>query len=333
MVIEDCTIPNNGITLNYRLNMENSLLNSFNYLLSCVKSHTNVDINKIKNGLKKPQKQYKYSGLLYAYHEQLKTALIKKNNARIKLLLNSIDNALKVNEHLEITPIFGEVFTETDIDCILMTAGTEYEKNYLTRYDVKRPSDALFSESKRSINKALTVLAEIAPDFFEETQLLISNILICHSKKMHGGTVFNTYGYIYLREFLPEYHWTKYLEGIVHETAHHLLYLLWFTKPILQPGTENEVYFSPLQRGKRPISGVYHAMFVLARICHIFNKISKLAIFQDDIKKIRYDYNNAGNVDTFTDKFNLAYHVVKENAALTTFGQQILDKCYEIAHC
>ena len=59
MAIEDCIIPNNRKTLDYRLNMENSLLNSFKYLLNCSKRRTKIDVDKITSYLQVPKEKYK----------------------------------------------------------------------------------------------------------------------------------------------------------------------------------------------------------------------------------------------------------------------------------
>ena len=58
-------------------------------------------------------------------------------------------------------------------------------------------------------------------------------------------------------------HWSRLAEHIIHEAAHNLLYQLWYQEPIIT--SDDGVFYTPFRKDERPISGVYHAMFVLAR--------------------------------------------------------------------
>ena len=158
----------------------------------------------------------------------------------------------------------------------------------------------------------------------------IDKFLICRSKKMHGGSCFNTYGYICLRQLEPSYHWTKYLEGIVHETAHHSLFAIWFAQPILEKEAAAEYYYSPLRNELRPINGVFHAMYVLARVVRIFNILKKHKEYLEDLEKVKYNFNNAKNNTSFEKKFDDAYEIVKNNAKLTPFGKKFLSEIKQL---
>src|SRR5206468_121331 len=65
-----------------------------------------------------------------------------------------------------------------------------------------------------------------------------------------------------------------YLEHIVHECAHQHLFALQLIDPVVL-NDKNELFDAPIRLQKRPMDGIFHACFVLARMVRCFNKTNQ----------------------------------------------------------
>lgn len=95
--------------------------------------------------------------------------------------------------------------------------------------------------------------------------------------KLFDGTVRGfsyqaAYGNIYIR--LPketDLPTAYYLEHIVHECAHQHLFALQLIDPVVL-NHKDELFDAPIRKQKRPMDGIFHACFVLARMVRCFRK-------------------------------------------------------------
>ena len=168
---------------------------------------------------------------------------------------------------------------------------------------------------------------------FEELSAILDYIWVVKTKHMNAGVSFETYGIVYIRELHEGEHWTRILEHLVHEAGHLYLYAVMTIDPIFDTSqSHNASYSSPFRIADRPLGGIYHAMFVLARTIYIFNLFKKHAVYQKYSKHIKTSYNEQGNDDDFITKFNQTYQIIKDNAHLTSLGTLILNNCADLVH-
>lgn len=138
--------------------------------------------------------------------------------------------------------------------------------------------------------------------------------------KIFDGTVRGfsyqaAYGNIYIRSAQQSDNTIAYyLEHIVHECAHQHLFALQLIDPIII-NNKNELFDAPIRMQKRPMDGIFHACFVLARMVRCFQRTK--SEFEHDINQ------------TFLEKidawFNKSYETVKEHAKLTDKGRQLFN--------
>lgn len=106
----------------------------------------------------------------------------------------------------------------------------------------------------------------------------------------------------------------------MHESSHLHLYTIMGEDPIfLNEGSE--LFTSPLRPDMRPMMGIFHATFVLARIAQAFRQYT--VVYPSD--------ECAKGVLKKTEKsFSEGYEIVKNNAKLTSIGNDIsnsLENC------
>ncbi len=110
-------------------------------------------------------------------------------------------------------------------------------------------------------------------------------------------------------------------EALAHETAHALLFGLAEGQPLTTNG-RTERYASPLRADPRPIEGIVHATFVLARMSHCLQQLlgsGALAPAERDAAARQIRLNTARFVDGLA--------TVDAHALLTDQGRAIIDEC------
>lgn len=154
----------------------------------------------------------------------------------------------------------------------------------------------------------------------------LSHIILFDGKGITGGSSTRNVGAIYIRvplqkkekessklESLPDF--IYYLEQIIHETAHlHLDMLMEFDGLILND--VEETYESPIRIDLRPMRGVFHATYVLARLLYVFNTIK----FHD----IEFDEIRINRLKVIFELLGVGINSIKRDAKLSFYGKKIL---------
>lgn len=112
-------------------------------------------------------------------------------------------------------------------------------------------------------------------------------------------------------------------ETLVHESAHSLLFSLSCNDyRVLNPSTE--LHKSPLRIDPRPLDGIYHAAFVLARM-HGF--LAEVALHPETSTTMRKEALNV--LEERRKNFLDGHSVLIEHAKFTQIGKDLLDDAFE----
>lgn len=119
---------------------------------------------------------------------------------------------------------------------------------------------------------SLDLLKTLDPSLFLEMKSYVSRIKFFSSDALNSVTSPRYFGAIYMRlPFTEEDPETFFLDTLVHETSHLHLFAI-IDRNILILNDEQDLYSSPLKKDKRPMVGVFHAVFVLARMVRILRR-------------------------------------------------------------
>ena len=180
----------------------------------------------------------------------------------------------------------------------------------------------LFINNARSAEQALTILKSYAPDIYDESYIFLNHILFINGQGIKAGSSVNALGLMYI-----EQHFVTTLEDmidmIVHESAHQYLHALSYLDEIVT-NAPDERYEAPLRQDKRPLIGIYHAVFVLARITYVFKQIlnNPLSLLDD---KVIID-----KINHYTLRYNLGLKTVLEHGRLTPIGADIINSTHKL---
>ncbi|MEZ8695139.1 HEXXH motif-containing putative peptide modification protein [Vibrio splendidus] len=234
---------------------------------------------------------------------------------------------------IEIVP-FGkryQVFTNKVLQSLIAEDHLECYGEFLVERNqgITTPNSEQFQYTQKEVQKCLSHIESSCPALYEEINTVISQIHIMSSPHVNAGSYLSMLGMFNIRYLKSDVeHWSRLAEHIIHESAHNLLYQLWYQEPIIT--SDDGVFYTPFRKDERPISGVYHAMFVLARTIYGFNQLlsnSDIEFKQTDISS---HYNEANNEKIFTEKFFQTVEVIEYSGRVTPFGQKIMSDCINL---
>jgi hypothetical protein len=211
------------------------------------------------------------------------------------------------------------------------TEFTEDEEAGLRRSFV---SDSLFDEqighltggkerqSRAQFERALSILRRHAPTTFAEIEAHISEFVPALGKpargmEFDGCSSLERWGSILINASLAKTD-LELCEMIAHEASHNAL----FAMAPLNFHVENdpdERYASPLRVDPRPMNGLYHATFVLARMCYAMREVAASptapAGLVEEARRL---------ADASAALFAKGYETVRQHAIFTPEGREIM---------
>ena len=174
----------------------------------------------------------------------------------------------------------------------------------------------------RLLASARELLARGAPELLDEVDVLGHQLLLGKGEQtVFGGaaTVF-LWGAVVLNPRLIKDR-IDLAESLAHETAHALLFGLTLGEDLTlnDPG---ERFSSPLRADPRPIEGIVHATYVLARMVYALRSLSRLTVL-DAAERRRV----ADKIERNTASYHAGLGVVQAHARFTPAGAVIFENC------
>lgn len=264
----------------------------------------------------------------YALHSQLRSLMDAGDAATAIEIALAFDSKQLLADKVAVSaqgtarndPLVQRLFDRVMVD--------EHITAYKSDYDARPPEPARFARSYAAQAQVLDLLAAYDPETASEFATYVSDILIIGSETINAGSSFRTHGLILLRELVPERAWTTYLENLVHEAAHLHLFMVWTQDSVFRSGA-NVLGPSPLRSGERPMSGIFHAMFVLARTIRAKRLFAALPDLENEVAGMATAYNNRQNPAPFEQKFAEA-HATLADANFTPVGRALYQSCAEL---
>ncbi|MBS0271437.1 MAG: hypothetical protein JSR85_02175 [Proteobacteria bacterium] len=309
-------LPVQGRALSLRVSFNRSLINSIRYLLdACVEVLPSHLYTKALQNLDSLRENLKLSGFLSVLHADFFEATDQSN----------VERVLKITEKLcsdrfqvqELTYVNFSSLNETK-DCYYYSLLETLFSQEIIR-DVKffSLSHTDFNKVRDSIQNGLQLLKRSFPDFFEEFQDLVSEILILNAQALAQGSSSDLFGMIYKCYLHKWEKITDVFEFIIHEQSH--LYVFSLNKDDKLVLNSREMHESPLRKEQRPLMGIYHAAFILARVCHVLHKSLALNIIPETervyCQQLLVDYK----------KYYLeSFKTIKDHAQMTPLGEALI---------
>ena len=315
-----------------RQEMNKSFLSSYVYVLDFIKSNFSIDTTLSYMRLNNLIKHEAISGYLFATYNNLVDAVEAEDTNRINKILDSLKDINENNKSLDVIQFSNKLPPKLLIS-LQHSMTRDFNKSFNGEYDIRAMTNSHYKRSLKAVRLAIKAIEEVDVLSKREINTLISNIILFDSNNVHAFSCFLSFGFIYLSNLKNHEHWTRYYEHIIHEAAHNHLFMLMTKDPLVIEGETKTLLYSPFRNEKRPVSGVYHAMFVLARTIRAFNLLLKSDKYADVREDIIPVYNKQDSTRlSFLERFEKTYEVLRDNAEMTTLGRKLLESCREIVH-
>ena len=209
------------------------------------------------------------STLCFAIHAALLNVALNDEIAQLptllKLLKNFTEHDLGSPTEFSITSLSEEMMHKDDVAVLSSAFADDIG---LTTALVPAPDNEI-NRATVHINTALSALKSNAPVWCQELLLLGNQIYFASSKntgagQFSGAAVFDAFGAVLLNPALINDP-SSALMALVHESSHQQMFMFHLNDPILL-NDATAAYASPLRKEPRPMEGIFHALWVSARM-------------------------------------------------------------------
>jgi HEXXH motif-containing protein len=175
-----------------------------------------------------------------------------------------------------------------------------------------------FSAAKSTLAGALSLMGNTDAGLLDEMRALVRQVVFAEgdteAPPFGGATTFYLWGAIFINASLHPDPLTM-ATGLVHEAAHLLLLGSTMGKPLVE-NDPSERYASPLRADPRPMDGVVHACFVLARMHYLTRRIARSATDLDRGELDRL-------LDAYQQDFRIGDELIAKQARFTEVGRSV----------
>jgi hypothetical protein len=312
-------LPIAGRAVALRQEFNRSLLESIRYLIeACEEVIPPERFVQLTTKLDSLRPEMKLSGLLGAIHEDLLHAIEQEDIEKV----NQISLRLcEDNFYVPETVVIGF----SDLEPYYVPLVKEKFSQVPREIRFSPLSSEEFKKKKILIKNTIESYKDSFADFFTEFEELVSEIFLLKAEGLRAGSSFDLFGMIYKNILYKCEKITDVLEFIVHEQSHLYVFLLNRDDPIVI--NAQDVHDSPLRTDKRPLMGIYHAVFVIARIQHIWCK----ALASHIIPEAERAYCEEQIQDHRT-RFRLGFDTLQKHAQMTPLGEALIKSANELVH-
>jgi hypothetical protein len=161
---------------------------------------------------------------------------------------------------------------------------TRYKKQVTsdtsTEFEILPASEGDFLKAKALILEALDLIGKSCPELHDEIGALLKRIMVGTGPTgdgvftFDGASAFGLWGAIMLNA-LTQLDVVDMAQTLAHESCHNLLFGYCIDGRLVE-NPDDELHASPLRADPRPLDGIFHATFVLARMHFCVSRIAEL---------------------------------------------------------
>ena len=304
-----------------RTNFNASFLDSLEYLISVCRPHVNVDekrVGRIVSRIKAGSRETPY---LYSLHFQIVEAIQQECLADIE---RHLDELLSLDQAADRCLIAGLASHDLPWDSEITTAYFADEDGSFFSYVPPGLDETAHLRTK--VSAAIEMMERFAPGLAAEMKELLTTVIITRGvarssaaadQLFESSTALRAFGGMLLNAAYAG----SVVEAatvLIHETAHTALFAL-SPKEGVVLNPESERYSSPLREEPRPLEGIFHQVFVLARMIYgmeLLRSANGSSQAECDLASEFIEYN----VPRFRDAVATVHH----HAQLTDAGHMAL---------
>lgn len=308
-----------GMVLTLRNSYQKKIIDNSTRIIEYIEKDYGVELSDFINFLNKIDTSKKLSSKIHNFTVVLESSYANNN---IDSIINILESLTELKDDsiygtsLAIDTFFSENFDQKVVEILGDQPGVRaiYGQDPEVFALSKDELDYYGIYSKQALKK-ISILDE---NFYNEITSYINTIRLFKGKIVTGISSILTFGTLYLRVPNAEVNAVPYfIDHFTHETSHHHLHaLMGFDPLVLNP--PSETFTAPIRKDLRPMYGIYHATFVLSRICRLLKRLNEFedGTYNEHLVKVR-------------DQFVRGLETVSKHGNLTDLGRRVLFTCEE----
>jgi HEXXH motif-containing protein len=193
-----------------------------------------------------------------------------------------------------------------------------------TRFTILPPSAEKVDACRKRIESAFVLLDRASPALSDEIRTLLREIVLAvapddpDAMLFDGASSFMLWGALVLNADSYQND-LDMVQVLAHESGHNLLFGLCADGSLIE-NDDSERYPSPVRRDPRPMDGIVHAAFVIARMHQAVR-----ALLDSDAVEIPERADAQTVLTNLQRSFSQAMETIDEHAILTPLGRSVMD--------
>jgi len=313
-----CPTAKSGDALRSRFN--NDFADSLEYLLSVCRPHVSFDVDSIDVVLSRIRAGSRETPILYNLHFELVDALQANDLETAAALLTRIADETPAPQGISIVAL-GLSDDGRDAQVSI-----PYFCEQDTQFTYSSPMVEPAERTRSVLLDAINDLHWFAPGLAAEMEALVSTVILARGTVVDQAEPAEFESVTALRAFSgvlfnahSEASSLQCAISLIHESAHMALFAYSPSEGVVtNPPTER--YTSPLRTDARPVEGIFHQSFVLARMIYGMDMLRSAP----EATAARCDFADSFVVYNIP-RFNDAVETLHKHASLTPQGAKALE--------
>jgi hypothetical protein len=203
-----------------------------------------------------------------------------------------------------------------------------YRRLLLTNIEADAPDAVLMADCRERLDKAFALLDAGFPEMGAEVRALLRDIVVAagptdpKALTFDGSSSYMLWGAIMLNA-RGQTTVLDTAQALAHESGHNLLFGFCTSGPLIE-NPDDELFSSPLRADPRPMDGVVHATYVVARMHQTLSRLLDSGVLDD--RQVE-----AARADLAAHRRNFAAgdEVIRGGARLTEVGRMAIEAARE----
>lgn len=314
--------PRVGYARDLRENLEAQLCESYAELLESIESALSIDEGRLTSLAPSVSRDRPLSSIFYATHWRIGEAVDSGTRDHILPALHELNAGGYDTFDLRVRTYRGDYIDGAADEYLAGREGRRISRPTAVSGDPSADLAGLSTERLAElsplVHSTIQLIGKLDGGMGDEVRQYVREIRIVDSHVIGGMSSVRFFGTVFLRQSVPgisaDSAQVHFFSGIVHETSHHHLHALMAVDPLVL--NRSERFDSPLRKDKRPMLGIYHATFVLARLSHMFARWNNAHPGNDEVM---------GQLVEARQRLAKGLATVRQHGELTPLGADFLE--------
>lgn len=262
--------------------MRDQLAESMDYLMEVTKERLTISADRAQEKLSQLRKDAVLPEVIAAYHE-LVFAIQDGRLDAAQALFDEIFDTIGAGTSFQVIP-FKEPSEDRVSECYI----TQITNDSSTPFVAFPAKSVDFERAETLIYESLDLLSECSPPLHDEICALLKRVMLGagpsekNAFTFDGASAFGLWGAIFLNAIEPK-DVVDMVQTLAHESCHNLLFGYCIEGRLVDNPDEDR-FASPLRSDPRPMDGIFHATFVLARMYYSLEQIAQHSGLDAELK-------------------------------------------------